>query len=127
VAIRRTLQYGDAWFPSMVTPTSVAAVRQLLREGAEQRGRPAPGITTGVVASLGDGAPSRQALVSSLANGFKMPLEQAEAIPVTGVGREAADRMAGHFAAGAEELVVSFAGGDWFKQVELLAEARQAL
>jgi hypothetical protein len=35
--------------------------------------------------------------------------------------------MAGHFDAGAEELVVSFAGGDWFRQVELLAEARQSL
>ncbi|HTI21082.1 MAG TPA: LLM class flavin-dependent oxidoreductase [Kutzneria sp.] len=127
VAIRRTLEYGDAWFPSMVTPTSVAAVRQILHDGAEQRGRKPPGITTGVVASLGDGAPSRQALVSSLANGFKMPLEQAESIPITGAGREAADRMATHFAAGAEELVVSFAGGDWFKQVELLAQARQSV
>jgi hypothetical protein len=104
----------------------VAAVRQILRDGADQRGRKPPGITTGVVASLGDGAPSRHALVASLANGFKMPLEQAESIPITGVGREAADRMAAHFAAGADELVVSFAGGDWFKQVELLAQARQS-
>jgi hypothetical protein len=55
-----------------------------------------------------------------------MPVEQAESIPITGVGREAADRMAAHFAAGADELVVSFAGGDWFRQVELLAEARQS-
>lgn len=93
VAIRRTLEFGDAWFPSVVTSTSVAAVRQVLHDRVEQRGRKPPVITTGVVASLGDGAPTRQALVPSLANGFKMRVEQAESIPITGVGREAGVRI----------------------------------
>jgi alkanesulfonate monooxygenase SsuD/methylene tetrahydromethanopterin reductase-like flavin-dependent oxidoreductase (luciferase family) len=124
VAIRRTLQFGDAWFPSMTSPEAVAGVMAILRRGAAERGRPAPGVTTGVVASLGVGAPSREAVVSSLAKGYNLSIEQAASIPITGGPDEAAERMAAHFEVGAGELVVSFAGGDWFRQVELLSEAR---
>ncbi|AHH98497.1 LLM class F420-dependent oxidoreductase [Kutzneria viridogrisea] len=127
VAIRRTLQFGDGWFPSMTTPESVAGVAAILREGAAERGRPAPGITTGVVASLGPGAPSTQAVVNSLARGYNLPQDKAASIPVTGGPAEAAERMAAHFAVGAEELVVSFAGSDWFDQIDRLAEARRLL
>jgi len=122
VAIRRTLQYGDGWFPSMTTPEAVAGVAAILRQGAAERGRPVPSITTWVLASLGTQAPNRTAVVASLASGYNLPVDRAAEIPITGGPAEAAERLAAHAAAGADEVVVSFAGGDWFRQVELFAE-----
>ena len=39
----------------------------------------------------------------------------------------AADRLAAYRDAGAQHMVVGFAGGDWRRQCELLAEARALL
>ena len=48
-------------------------------------------------------------------------------IPLTGHPQEAAEKLAAYREAGARHAVVGISGGDWRKQVELLAKVRAIL
>jgi alkanesulfonate monooxygenase SsuD/methylene tetrahydromethanopterin reductase-like flavin-dependent oxidoreductase (luciferase family) len=136
VAITRAVEHGDGWYPAPLpgtpplTPAALADGAARLAELAAARGRRPPSITAGVMVLLsGDPtAPDRDSMLRALtAAPFEMPAEHAEAVLISGDAGEAAERLAGFAAAGAERLVVSFAGGDWRRQLELLAEANALL
>lgn len=59
-----------------------------------------------------------------LTAGYGIPPAQAAAVPITGEPARAAERFAGYAEAGASYLVLNVIGGDWRRQVELIAEAR---
>lgn len=128
-ALRRTATYGDGWLPSLVTPNDVARGADRLRAAAVARGRPAPTIAVGIVAALGNGSgvPTRESLVRDMVEGYGFTPERAADVPVTGSPADAAERFAAYAAAGAEHLIVGFAGGDWHEQAALIAEARALL
>jgi alkanesulfonate monooxygenase SsuD/methylene tetrahydromethanopterin reductase-like flavin-dependent oxidoreductase (luciferase family) len=128
VAIRRAVEYGDAWFPSLITPRMLAAGRSQLREAAETAGRTAPGVTVGGNASLGKvDRSAREAFVRALTETYSVPAEVAGDVPIDGSPRQVAEHLAALADAGAERVVIAFGGNDWMRQAELLAEAHALL
>jgi alkanesulfonate monooxygenase SsuD/methylene tetrahydromethanopterin reductase-like flavin-dependent oxidoreductase (luciferase family) len=131
-ALARTIAYGDGWFGLPVPPAQVAPTVDRLAELAAAARRPAPTITgSAAVAIDGDPAlPDRDGLVRKLSDPDGMYGMPAEALPdmlVAGGPNAVAERLAGLGAVGAGEVVVTLAAGDWFRQAELLAEARSSL
>jgi hypothetical protein len=76
-------------------------------------------------------APDRDSVLTALTSeAYGLPADQAAGLLVTGGATEVAEvaaRLADYAASGADRLVVSFAGGDWHRQCELLAEAAAGL
>jgi alkanesulfonate monooxygenase SsuD/methylene tetrahydromethanopterin reductase-like flavin-dependent oxidoreductase (luciferase family) len=110
----------------------VAKGRARLAEMAEARSRPTPPVTAGMLTALtGDPAlPDHDGLVRTLTDPdgvFGMPEDMIPTMLVSGGPAEIASRLAEYGDVGAERVVVSFAAGDWRRQVELLAEARALL
>lgn len=126
VAIRRAAQFGDGWFPSVLPAGDIADGAARLAELAAAYGRPTPTIAVGATGALGSGSdiPTSLEIATQLSQAYGIPTERAAGIPITGGPPEAAERMAGYFAAGARHLVIGLSGGDWRRQCELLAEAR---
>ena len=58
---------------------------------------------------------------------FGMPADAAADVTVRGTPAAIAERFEALAAIGAHRVVVTVAGGDWFRQVELLAEAQDRL
>ena len=58
---------------------------------------------------------------------FGIPADQVPAVLHTGPPAQIAELLAEHFSHGAERVVISVAAGDWFRQAELAAEARNLL
>ena len=54
---------------------------------------------------------------------YGIPAEQVDAFLVRGSTTDRAALLAGYADSGAERVVVTLAGGDWYRQAELLAEA----
>jgi alkanesulfonate monooxygenase SsuD/methylene tetrahydromethanopterin reductase-like flavin-dependent oxidoreductase (luciferase family) len=129
VAIRRAASLGDGWFPSLVPAGDIADARPQLAERASSNGRPAPTIAIGATGALGsgDGIPTRAEIAVRLSGAYGMPIDRTTGIPITGEPQEVAHRLAAYRDAGARHLVMGFAGGDWRRQCELLAEARAIL
>lgn len=129
-SLRRAAAYGDGWFPSLLTPESLAAGAGKLRRLAAERGRETPGVTLGTHVVLGAGEAARRAsdsLISGMVDDHGISPEEAAEIPVTGSPRQAAERFAAYAAAGAERLVIAPNGTDWARQSELVAEAYDLL
>lgn len=128
-ALRRSVEHGSAWFPSMVPARFVAAGASRMEELAGERARARPGIAVGGAVLLGRPTSTSvlDGFVAGLARGYGMPRERAAAIPITGSPAEAAERFAEYAAAGADHLVLGLIGEDWRQQCELLAEARALL
>jgi alkanesulfonate monooxygenase SsuD/methylene tetrahydromethanopterin reductase-like flavin-dependent oxidoreductase (luciferase family) len=131
-ALARTIAYGDGWFSLPVLPPLVAETAGRLAALAEAAGRPAPAVTGSVMVAIdGDPAlPGRDALVRALSDPdglYGMPAEAVPDVLVTGGPDAVEDRLAGLAAIGAARVVVTLAGGDWFRQAELLAEAARRL
>jgi hypothetical protein len=115
-----------------VAPALVAPTVDRLAELAAAAGRPTPAITgSAAVAIDGDRAlPDPDGLVRRLVDPdgmFGMPAEAVGDMVVTGGPDAVAERLAGLGAVGAAEVVVTLVAGDWFRQAELLAEARSRL
>lgn len=127
-AMARALDHDAGWFLLPIPPPEVAKGRARLAEMAEARGRPTPPITAGMLTALtGDRAlPDHDGLVRTLTEPdgvFGMPEDMVATMLVSGGPAEIASRLAEYGDVGAERVVVSFAAGDWRRQVELLAEA----
>jgi hypothetical protein len=58
---------------------------------------------------------------------FGIPAEYARDMLISGTTDEVAAHLAGAAHGGARRVVVTFAGGDWHRQAELLADARALL
>jgi alkanesulfonate monooxygenase SsuD/methylene tetrahydromethanopterin reductase-like flavin-dependent oxidoreductase (luciferase family) len=131
-ALARTVAHADGWFSMPGAPSLVAPYVDRLAELAAAAGRPTPAIVgSAAVAIGGDPAlPGRDALVRKLADPdglYGMPAEAVPDMVVTGGPDAVAERLAGLGAIGAREVVVTLTAGDWFRQAELLAEARSRL
>jgi alkanesulfonate monooxygenase SsuD/methylene tetrahydromethanopterin reductase-like flavin-dependent oxidoreductase (luciferase family) len=131
-ALARTVEHADGWFGLPVAPAQVAPTVDRLAELAAAAGRPTPTITgSAAVAIDGDPTlPGRDALIHKLVDPdgmFGMPAEAVPDMVVTGGPDAVAERLAGLGAVGAAEVVVTLVAGDWFRQAELLAEARARL
>lgn len=127
-AQRRAARFGDAWFPSMLPASQLPAARRRLRDLAAAQGRPEPVIALGAAALLGPPRPAVHASFSrALTDGYGIPAETAEHVPITGSASQAAGRLAEYAAAGVSHLVVGLVGEDWPGQCDILARARAAL
>jgi hypothetical protein len=74
--------------------------------------------------------PGRDVLMRSITEPdgmFGIPADQATGAVVTGGPAAVAGHLAAIAAHGAHRTVVTLAAGDWFRQAELLAEARSQL
>ncbi|WP_052810260.1 LLM class flavin-dependent oxidoreductase [Streptomonospora alba] len=131
-AIRRIARYGDAWFLLPGPSEGVAAGRARLAELAAAAHRPTPAITASTMAVLhpDPAVPEDAALRRSLSDPdgmFGIPPEHVDSVLVGGDPPAIAAHVARLAERGAERVAVTLASGDWFRQAELLAEARDLL
>jgi alkanesulfonate monooxygenase SsuD/methylene tetrahydromethanopterin reductase-like flavin-dependent oxidoreductase (luciferase family) len=131
-ALRRAARYGDGWFPPPAPLPVLTAARARLAELAAQHRRPAPPVTTGLMTAIaGDpDLPSPEVLTRRLTDPdgmFGIPGDQVAAVLHSGPPGQIAEILAEHFSHGADRVVISVAAGDWFRQAELAAEARNLL
>jgi alkanesulfonate monooxygenase SsuD/methylene tetrahydromethanopterin reductase-like flavin-dependent oxidoreductase (luciferase family) len=131
-ALRRAAQYGDGWFPLPAPLPVVARARARLAELAGQFGRPVPPMTTSLMTAIAGGPdlPGQEEMTRRLTDPdgmFGIPADQVPAVLHSGPPDQIAALLAEHFSRGAERVVISVAAGDWFRQAELAAEARNLL
>jgi hypothetical protein len=62
-----------------------------------------------------------------MADGYGIPAQTAERIPITGNVGQAASRLVEYAEYGVSHLVLGLVGEDWPAQRDLLAQARAAL
>ncbi|QUQ64828.1 LLM class flavin-dependent oxidoreductase [Kutzneria sp. CA-103260] len=126
-AVRRAAAYGDGWY-LLAPPERIPALVDRVRTLAAEHGRPQPAITTNVMVAI-DGDPSlpdRATMLRTLTDPdglFGMPAEFAEDAVVTGAPAVIAEHLSRLADSGVERVVVTFVGGDWNRQAELLAHA----
>jgi alkanesulfonate monooxygenase SsuD/methylene tetrahydromethanopterin reductase-like flavin-dependent oxidoreductase (luciferase family) len=130
-ALARAAEFGDEWY-SLLPPEVIAAPRERLAELAAAHGRPTPAITGAmpVVSTDDPSAPDRAGVLRMLTDpegDYRMPEQVAPTLAAVGSPAEIAERIAAHGRAGAHRVVVSFPAGDWMRQAELLAAARDLL
>ena len=131
-AMRRAIDYAAGWFLLPALPSAVADYTAKLTELAASRARPTPSITAAIMTALSpdNHLPDEDALTRRLAdpNGmFGIPPEVLPSMLVRGGPAALAEQLAPYAEAGARRVVISIAGGDWFRQTELVAEARAML
>jgi alkanesulfonate monooxygenase SsuD/methylene tetrahydromethanopterin reductase-like flavin-dependent oxidoreductase (luciferase family) len=116
-AARRAARH-DGWFPSLMSPERLA-----------ERTATVP-ITIGGHLFFDDG-PERAAFVASLVDGYRMPPDEAERVPMPGGSpQRIAEHFAAYAAAGAVRIVTgpdTSDQGEWLRQVEVIAEATRIL
>jgi alkanesulfonate monooxygenase SsuD/methylene tetrahydromethanopterin reductase-like flavin-dependent oxidoreductase (luciferase family) len=131
-ALRRAARYGDGWFPLPVPPPVFTSAQARLAELAAQYGRPAPPVTTSLMTAIagdpdlpGEGELTRR--LSDPDGAVGIPADQVPAVLHAGPPGEIAALLAAHFSGGAGRVVINVAAGNWFRQAELAAEARDLL
>jgi len=129
-ALARAAERGDGWFAMTVGGLAESTAR--LAELAAARNRPMPQVTASMLTALrGDPAlPDEHTLTRQLADAdgpFGIPAGYVRDMLVTGTTDEVAAHLADAAHWGARRVVVTFAGGDWHRQAELLADARALL
>jgi alkanesulfonate monooxygenase SsuD/methylene tetrahydromethanopterin reductase-like flavin-dependent oxidoreductase (luciferase family) len=118
----------DGWFTMPVPPAAVAAGGERLAELASGLGRPTPPVTAGVMAAL-EGDPALagpDGLARRLTDpdgAYGMPADAIPQLLVRGGPPAIAERLAELNDVGVTRVVFSLAGGDWYRQTELVAEA----
>lgn len=131
-ALARAAAHGDGWLALPLPPRQIAPAVESLAERAAERGRPAPALIGSLSVAI-DGDPTLpdcEGLLRRLSDPdgvYGMPADAVPEILVTGGPSVVAERIAGLAALGAGEVVVTLAGGDWFRQAELLADVRALL
>jgi alkanesulfonate monooxygenase SsuD/methylene tetrahydromethanopterin reductase-like flavin-dependent oxidoreductase (luciferase family) len=124
-ARRRTAEFGDGWYPAMITPAQFASGLAEIHELADKAGRPAP---IGGVQLFGALGTSTGSVAKTLNKNYSVPLEVAEQIVVGDTPSRVAGRINDFVEAGAEHVsVVAMGTGDWRVQAELLAQAKALL
>jgi alkanesulfonate monooxygenase SsuD/methylene tetrahydromethanopterin reductase-like flavin-dependent oxidoreductase (luciferase family) len=129
-ALARVADYGDGWFAMAAgaLPEGTARLATL----AAARKRPVPQVTVSMLTALKDdpALPGEDTLIRQLTDidgPFGIPAEYVRQTLVAGSQEEVAAHLADSAKNGASRVVVSFAGGDWNRQAELLAGARALL
>ena len=125
-ARRRAVEFGDAWFPSMLLADDVVTGRYHLSDSAVTLGRPEPAVALGGAALLG-AAESHDALdgfTNALTTGYGIPPDRARRVPIVGGSAQAGERLAEYKEAGVSHLVLGLIGDDWRSQCDLIAKAR---
>jgi alkanesulfonate monooxygenase SsuD/methylene tetrahydromethanopterin reductase-like flavin-dependent oxidoreductase (luciferase family) len=118
----------DGWFTIPLPPAALVRAAARLAELATDLDRPTPAITGSVVAAIA-GDPTlldHESLVHILTDPdgiYGMPSAALPDILVTGAPPAISERIRALGEIGAERVVVTLAAGDWYRQVELLAEA----
>ncbi len=130
-AARRAGEFGDEWFV-LAGADEIPGFQGRAAEQAARFGRPAPAITTSVMAVL-DGDPSvpdRGTLISLLVDPdgmFGIPAATAPDAFLTGDPSVLAAHLGRLAAIGVHRTIIQFAGGDWSRQTALAAEAMSQL
>lgn len=130
VALRRIAALADGWVPSAMTPARLRVGVERLRRFVDENDRPAPQVSLGIHAVLGDDVEARQARAATahgLGEAFGLSSEDAAAVMLGGSVEEVADRIAEYVAAGATGLTVAIDGPHYERQLALLAEARSRM
>lgn len=134
LAIRRAARFGDGWFPSLISPSELAARARDLDAGAAAHGRLSPQITVGGHVLIGEGESVRVAhenLVRNLVEVHGLNRKEAEKVPMYGGSPQAiAEQFAAFAEAGATRVVTSPDASEereWMRQCELLADAQALL
>jgi alkanesulfonate monooxygenase SsuD/methylene tetrahydromethanopterin reductase-like flavin-dependent oxidoreductase (luciferase family) len=130
-AFRRVLDFGDGWFPSLISPADLGPAVGRLRRQAAERGLQAPSVTVGGHLIIGDDADARAAhdtLVRNLVDVHGMTPEAAARVPMTArTPAELAEIFAAYEDAGADRIVTGADNRSWTAQLEFIAEARALL
>ncbi len=129
-ALARVADYGSGWFA--MAPGALTEGIARLAALAAARKRPVPQVTVAMLVALrGDPAmPDDATLIRRLTDidgPFGIPAGYVRQTLVAGSQEEVAAQLADSAKNGASRVVVSFAGGDWNRQAELLAGARALL
>lgn len=124
-ALRRTAHMGDAWLAMPVPPHEARRSIDRLHELAEEASRPVPEVIGSVMVAVeGDHSlPDRAALTRQISDPhglFGIPAELVDTMVLRGEPDQVAERIAAWGDLGARRVVVSIAGGNWFRQTELL-------
>jgi alkanesulfonate monooxygenase SsuD/methylene tetrahydromethanopterin reductase-like flavin-dependent oxidoreductase (luciferase family) len=132
VAVDRAAAHGDGWFLMPGPADRVDPLRARLAELASRYGRPVPAVTASTMVAIdGDPAlPDQASITASVSDPdgmFGIPAGLVDAALATGGPTAIAEHLAGPASSGAERVTVTVAAGDWFRQTELLAQARAAL
>lgn len=119
-AVRRVAEHGDGWF-------LLSSPEGLPEQVARLGGSAAEITVNAMVAIEGDPAlPDRAAMLRSVSDPdgvFGFPADQAENAVVRGDPGVVGEHLSRLAENGAQRAVVTFVGGDWFRQAELLARA----
>lgn len=125
-ARKRTVRYGDAWFPSMITPAELASgVTDLagLPTRRDQAASPAVAVGGSVLLGTRPPAGALEAHIAMIANRYRVPAETARQLPLHGAPAAVAGQLRRYADAGGQHVVLGLIGDDWRRQCDLLAEA----
>jgi alkanesulfonate monooxygenase SsuD/methylene tetrahydromethanopterin reductase-like flavin-dependent oxidoreductase (luciferase family) len=128
-AVTRAVTHRAGWFLGPGAPDAVAQAGKRLVDAASGLGGAPTPITASLMTALpGDPAvPGHDALVRRLGDpegSYAIPADYLDDLLFTGEAAALAQRLAAYGEAGAVRVVISVAAGDWYRQTELLAEAR---
>ncbi|WFB08821.1 LLM class flavin-dependent oxidoreductase [Streptomyces sp. LX-29] len=127
-ALRRAVQYGAQWFPSLAPPRQLATGREVLAELAAGVGRAQPpGVSVALPFGLGPATRPREQVTKLVSETYGVPADQAGAVMIGGEPAQAAEQLAAYAEAGAARIVLSTPAENWRQQYELLAEAAALL
>jgi alkanesulfonate monooxygenase SsuD/methylene tetrahydromethanopterin reductase-like flavin-dependent oxidoreductase (luciferase family) len=127
-ALRRAVRAGDAWLALPVPPDAAAPAVARLHQLADEAARPTPEVIGSVMVAI-EGDPSLpdedelHRRITDPDGVFGIPAERVDTMLVRGSRPQLAERIAAWGELGARRVVVSIAGGDWFRQAELVASA----
>ena len=128
-ALARAAAHADEWFPTPMPPDDLRRQVARLAAAAAARGRPAPAATDNLIVAVeGDpaleDAAALRAMLADPDGPYGIPAEHLDGTVVQGAPAAVAERLAASGAAGARRVVATLPAGDWHRQAELLAAAR---
>ncbi|MBF6508112.1 LLM class flavin-dependent oxidoreductase [Nocardia farcinica] len=125
-ALRRAARYGDGWLAALQSPAEIRAKSDLLRELAEEQGRPVPRLATVVHCALTKRPDPTlgPSLAREIAGTFGISVEAAQGCVVAGTPGQVAEQLAAYAEVGVEKVAVAVSG-DWHRACDLLGEARR--
>ena len=124
-ALRRTVRFADGWFAMPAPPEAAAPAVRRLAELAAEAGRAAPSVTGSALTALDVTAGAVHERLTDPDGVYGMPAAAVDSILVSDP-RRLVERLAGWGELGAERVVLTLAGDDWYRQADLVAEAALA-